>query len=86
MATVYPTATGDWSTSTWYDDSTGAAYAFGVYADSYSRVIITAESGSDPKFLDSTVDTTFDNIPFTEPTGGGGGGSFPLIGGGGLVY
>lgn len=30
MATVYPTTAGDWSTRTWNDDSTGAAYGSGT--------------------------------------------------------
>lgn len=30
MATVYPTAAGAWSTRTWIDDSTGAAYGAGT--------------------------------------------------------
>ena len=30
MATVYPTAAGTWSTRTWNDDATGAAYGPGT--------------------------------------------------------
>jgi len=30
MATVYPTAAGDWSTRTWNDDATGSAYSGGT--------------------------------------------------------
>jgi len=45
------------------------AGAYGVYTSGgYMIAIIESESGLYPKLLDSDTDTTYDNIPFAEPT------------------
>jgi len=48
--------------------------AYGVLAYAPSVVVITTESGAYAKSLAAAVDTSYDTIPFAEPTGEGGGG------------
>lgn len=67
MATVYPTATGNWSTRTWNDDSTGAAYGPGTPQSGDTVLLSNREINLD---TDVTV-ALIRNIAGTNATAGG---------------